>query len=116
MFQKKFWIGCLGFLGFFGMRYVSSGNILDLAYLGFFAFFGFFFVGRISGDRRDERYQENRKTALAFVGQLSIMAFFVIWGLGVILGNMEVVFVLSVLAYAGLLNAYAIKLYWLEEK
>ena len=60
MFQKKFWIGCLGFLGFFGMRYVSSGNILDLAYLGFFAFFGFFFIGRISGDRRDERYQENR--------------------------------------------------------
>lgn len=39
-----------------------------------------------------------------------------IWGLGVILGNMEVVFVLSVLSYAGLLNAYAIKLYWLEEK
>ena len=65
MIRKNFYLGFLGFLGFFACRYFMTGEITSLAYLGFFSFFGFFFLGKIQGDQADERYQEDRKTALA---------------------------------------------------
>ncbi|MBM6829195.1 DUF3796 domain-containing protein [Anaerotignum lactatifermentans] len=116
MFRKKFFLGFLGFLGCFAFRYIGSGDVLDLAYFGFFAFCGNFFLGRIQGDRQDERYQEDQKEALAWIGRISIAALFIIWCAGILFRNMELVFVLVVAAYALLLNLYSWKLYVLEEK
>ena len=58
MIRKNFYLGFIGFLGFFAGRYFMTGDITSLAYLGFFSFFGFFFLGKIQGDQADERYQE----------------------------------------------------------
>lgn len=116
MFRKKFFLGFLGFLGCFAFRYVGSKDVLDLAYLGFFAFCGNFFLGRIQGDRTDERYLEDRKESLAWIGNISIVAFFLIWCAGLLFRNMDIVFILTVVAYALLVNLYSWKLYVLEEK
>lgn len=116
MIRKNFYLGFLGFLGFFACRYFMTGEITSLAYLGFFSFFGFFFLGNIQGDQADERYQEDRKTALAFIGHLSLFLFAAIWIIGLFMSNLEVTFILVVIAYVVLILAYAVKLYWLEER
>ena len=117
MIRKNFFLGFLGFLGFFACRYFMTGEITSLAYLGFFSFFGFFFLGKIQGDQADERYQEDRKTALAFIGHLSLFLFAAIWIIGFLfMSNLEVTFILVVIAYVVLILAYAVKLYWLEER
>lgn len=116
MIRKNFYLGFLGFLGFFSCRYFMTGEIADLAYLGFFSFFAYFFLGKIQGDRADERYQEDRKAALAFIGHLSIFFLAAIWLIGLFLNNLEVTFIVAVIAYVALILAYAMKLYWLEER
>ena len=116
MIRKNFYLGFLGFLGFFAGRYFMTGDITSLAYLGFFSFFGFFFLGKIQGDQADERYQEDRKTALAFIGHLALFLLAAIWIIGLFMSNLEVTFILVVIAYVVLILAYAVKLYLLEER
>ena len=77
---------------------------------------GFFFLGKIQGDQADERYQEDRKTALAFIGHLALFLLAAIWIIGLFMSNLEVTFILVVIAYVVLILAYAVKLYWLEER
>lgn len=109
-------MGFAGFLGFMSTRYFYSGNLLDLSYLGFFAFFANFIIAKISGSKEDERYIEDKKAALAFVGQLAIIELFIIWCATVVMRNIGFVCALVSLSYAITLNAYAVKLYILEEK
>lgn len=116
MIRKKFYMGFLGFLGFFACRYFMTGEITNLTYLGFFAFFGYFFVGRIQGDRADERYLEDQKTALAFVGRIALFLLAAIWIIGLFADNLEITFILAVIAYVVLVLVYSVKLYWLEER
>lgn len=116
MFRKNFYLGFLGCIGFFALRYVTSHNLYDLAYLGFFAFFSNFFIGKIQGTRTDERFQENQKIAFAQIGKIAILMQFAIWCIALLTGKLEWVFVLSVIGYVALTNFYAIRLYWLEEK
>ena len=116
MIKKQFYMGFAGFLGFIALRYFSSGNLVDLGFIGFFAFFSNFIISKISGDKADERYIENEKTAMAFTGQLMIIEIFAVWALAMFTMKMEVAFVLIPVVYAITLNVYAIKLYILEEK
>ncbi len=60
MIKKQFYMGFAGFLGFFSLRYFSSGNLLDLTFIGFFAFFTNFIIAKISGDKADESYIGNQ--------------------------------------------------------
>ena len=113
--EKFLFRDSLGFWDFAG-RYFMTGDITSLAYLGFFSFFGFFFLGKIQGDQADERYQEDRKTALAFIGHLALFLLAAIWIIGLFMSNLEVTFILVVIAYVVLILAYAVKLYWLEER
>ena len=39
MIRKNFYLGFIGFLGFFAGRYFMTRDITSLAYLGFFSFF-----------------------------------------------------------------------------
>lgn len=116
MIKKQFYMGFVGFLGFMSIRYFYSGNLIDLSFLGFFAFFANFIIAKISGSKEDERYIEDNKVALAFTGQLAIIELFIIWCASIIVRNIDFICVLLSLAYAITLNAYAIKLYILEEK
>lgn len=116
MFRKNFYLGFLGCIGFFALRYITSQNIYDLAYIGFFAFFSYFFIGKIQGTRTDERFQENQKIAFAWIGKVALLVQCAIWCIALFTRNLEWVFVLSVIGYVVLTNIYAIRLYWLEEK
>ncbi|MDU6337101.1 DUF3796 domain-containing protein [Clostridium sporogenes] len=116
MIKKQFYMGFAGFLGLMSIRYFYSGNLLDLSYLGFFAFFANFIISKISGSKEDERYIEDKKAALAFIGQFAIIELFIIWCATMIMRNIDFICVLLSLAYAITLNAYAVKLYILEEK
>lgn len=116
MIKKQFYMGFAGFFGFFSIRYFFSGNLIDLISIGFFAFFANFIIAKINGDKADERYIENKKSAMAFVGQFAILELFVLWCATTIIKNGVVASVLLSIAYAITLNVYAIKLYMLEEK
>lgn len=116
MIKKQFYMGFAGFLGFMSFRYFYSGNLLDLSYLGFFAFFANFIIAKISGSKEDERYIEDKKAALAFTGQFAIIELFILWCATVRVRNVDFICVLVSLSYAITLNAYAVKLYILEEK
>ncbi|NLF41517.1 MAG: DUF3796 domain-containing protein [Bacteroidales bacterium] len=116
MIKKQFYMGFAGFLGFFSLRYFSSGNLLDLTFIGFFAFFANFIIAKISGDKADERYIENQKSAMAFTGKFAIIELFAIWCAVTAIRNGLFASLLLSLAYAITLNVYAIKLYMLEEK
>ncbi|MEW8955802.1 DUF3796 domain-containing protein [Clostridium sp.] len=116
MIQKQFYMGFAGFIGFFSIRYFFSGNLSDLAFIGFFAFFSNFILSKISGNKADERYIENRKVALAFTGEFAIIELFIIWCATILIKNANIACVLLSISYAITLNIYAIKLYMLEEK
>ncbi len=116
MIKKQFYMGFTGFLGFFSLRYFFYGNLLDLTFIGFFAFFTNFIIAKISGDKADERYIENQKSAMAFTGKFAVIELFVIWCVVTAIRNGVVASLLLSLAYAITLNVYAIKLYMLEEK
>lgn len=116
MMKKQFYFGFFGFMGFKSLLYFHTGSLLDLGYIGFFGFFSYFFIGKISGSKEDERYIENRKTALSFIAPLTILAVAIIWSSTVFIRDMELVRVLIFLLSAIILNAYGIKLYILEEK
>jgi hypothetical protein len=116
MIKKQFYMGFAGFLGFMSFRYFYSGNLLDLSFIGFFAFFANFIIAKISGSKEDERYIEDKKTALAFIGQFAIIELFIIWCATVAVRNIDFICVLLSFSYAITLNIYAIKLYILEEK
>lgn len=116
MIKKQFHTGFFGFLGFISIRYFYTGNLRYLSFIGFFAFFSNFIIAKISGSKEDERYIEDNKIALAFIGRLAIVEIFILWCASLILKNMEIISVLISLAYAITLNAYAIKLYILEER
>ncbi len=116
MIKKQFYLGFAGFMSFLSIRYFYSGNLLDLTYIGFFAFFSNFIIAKISGDKEDERYIEDRKNALAFTGQFAIVELFIIWCISMLVKNINIIAILIPLAYAITANVYAIKLYILEEK
>lgn len=116
MIKKQFYMGFAGFAGFISLRYFYTGDLLDLVFIGFFAFFANFIIAKISGSKEDERYIEDNKIALAFTGQLAIIEIFILWCASVMIRNSEIISVLISLSYAITLNAYAIKLYILEEK
>lgn len=116
MIKKQFYMGFAGFLGFFSIRYFFSGNLLDLTFIGFFAFFANFIIAKIRGDKADERYIENQKSAMAFTGQFTVIELFVLWCAVTVIRDGAIASVLLSLAYAITLNVYAIKLYLLEEK
>jgi len=116
MMKKQFYFGFFGFIGFKSLLYFYTGSLLDLGYIGFFGFFSYFFIGKISGSKEDERYIENRKTALSFIAPLAILAVAIIWSSTVFIRDMELIRVLIFLLSAILLNAYGVKLYILEEK
>lgn len=116
MIKKQFYMGFAGFLGFMSLRYFYSGNLLDLSFIGFFAFFANFIISKISGSKEDERYIEDKKTALAFIGQFAIIELFIIWCATVVVRNIGFICALLSFSYAITLNIYAVKLYILEEK
>ena len=116
MIKKQFYMGFAGFIGFIGIRFFFTGNIIDLMPIGFFGYFAHFFIAKLSGDNADERYLEDKKTALAFTGQIATLELFILMCLGMLLKNHEIVLVLISVCFAVTLLSYAIKLYMLEEK
>ncbi len=116
MIKKQFYMGFFGLMGFKSLLYFYTGNLSDLGYIGFFGFFLYFFTGKISGSKEDERYIENRKTALGFIAPLAILALAIIWSYTVLVRDIELIRVLIFFLSAILLNVYGIKLYILEEK
>ena len=116
MIKKQFYMGFAGFLGFLSIRYFYSGNLIDLSFIGFFAFFANFIISKISGNKADERYIENKKSAMAFTGKLAIAEIFLIWCISMITKDIYLLSIIIALSYAITLNAYAIILYKLEEK
>lgn len=78
--------------------------------------FANFIIAKISGDKADERYIENQKSAMAFTGKFAIIELFAIWCAVTAIRNGLFASLLLSLAYAITLNVYAIKLYMLEEK
>lgn len=116
MIKKQFYLGFAGFIGLLSLRYFYTYDLFDIWYLGFFAFFSNFIIAKISGNKEDERYIEDRKTALEFTGRLAIIELFVIWCVAMVIKNAGFLCVLSSLSYAVTANVYAIKLYLLEEK
>lgn len=116
MIKKEFYFGFLGLIGFKSLLYFYTGDISDLSYVAFFTFFSSFFTGRVSGNKEDERYIENRKTALAFIAPLGILALAIIWSSTVIIRDIDLIRALIFLLSAILINVYGLKLYILEEK
>lgn len=116
MIKKQFYMGFVGFLGFLSFRYFYSDNLFDLSYIVFFAFFSNFITAKISGSKEDERYIENRKSALAYVGQFAIVELFIIWCAIMKFRDIAILCILVSISYVITLNLYAIKLYILEEK
>lgn len=116
MNKKQFYFGFFGLIGFKSLLYFTTGAISYLSYVGFFCFFSSFFTGRISGGKEDERYTENRKTALAFIAPLGIISLAIIWGSTVLIEDTDMIRALIFLISAILINMYSIKLYILEEK
>lgn len=116
MIKKQFHFGFLGLIGFKSLLYFYTGDVSYLGYIGFFCFLVNFFTGRINGSKEDERYIENRKTALAFIAPLGILAIMIIWSSTVLIGDIDLIRALIFLLTAVLLNSYGIKLYMLEEK
>lgn len=116
MIKKQFYLGFAGFTGLLSLRYFYTYNLFDLWYLGFFAFFSNFFIAKISGNKEDERYIEDRKTALAFTGRFAMIELFIIWCAAMVIKNAGFLSMLTSLSYAVTANVYAIKLYALEEK
>lgn len=116
MIKKQFYMGFAGFIGLLSLRYFYTYNLFDLWYLGFFAFFANFIIAKISGNKQDERYIEDRKTALAFTGRFAIVELFVIWCAATVIKSAGFICMLTSLSYAVTANVYAIKLYLLEEK
>ncbi len=116
MTKRQSYFGFIGFMGFMSMRYFSSGNLLDLSYIGFFGFFSYFIIAKISGNKEDERYIKDRNIALAFTGKLAVVELSIIWCATMLIRNIDFICVLLALTYAITINAYAKKLYILEEK
>lgn len=116
MVNNKFYFGFLGLVGFKSLLYFYTGNLSDLGYIGFFGFLACFFTGKISGNKEDERYIENRKTALTFIAPLGILALMIVWSSTVLIRDIELIRAIIFLLSAILLNVYGIKLYLLEEK
>lgn len=118
MFRKKIgYLGFIGFTGFNAFKFFSSGNVADLAYIGYFGFFAYFFVAKISGNRMDERYYEDVKTAKSFMGNLALTEIVLMMILGTLIPLVrEYMLVLVSACFASLIIAYAIKLYILEER
>jgi hypothetical protein len=116
MIKKQFYLGFAGFAGLLSLRYFYTYNLFDLWYLGFFAFFSNFIIAKISGNKEDERFIDDRKTALAFTGRFAIIELYVIWCAAVVSKNAGFLCLLMSLSYAVTANVYAIKLYLLEEK
>lgn len=116
MIKKQFFCGFFGFLGFVGLRYFTSGNILDLGFIGCFAFFANFFIAKINGDKADERYIENCKQAKSFAFDVATVLIFSCWVLVLYTRILDLAYVLLSLIYAVVFNEYGIKLYRLEEK
>ena len=116
MIKKQFYMGFAGLIGFLSLKFFFTGEVLDLMPIGFFGFFANFFIARISGDSTDERYMEDKKTALAFIGQLAVIELFVLMCLGLLLGNHAIVPALISVCFAVTALSYAVKLYMLEEK
>lgn len=115
MIRKNFYLGFLGFWDFCRSLFYDRGYYQSCL-PGFLLFLWIFFLGKIQGDQADERYQEDRKTALAFIGHLALFLLAAIWIIGLFMSNLEVTFILVVIAYVVLILAYAVKLYWLEER
>lgn len=116
MIKKQGFLGFGGFLGLYSLRYLFTGDIAYLSYIGFFAFFANFFIALIKGNRADERYVENHKTALAFTGQIAIIELFFLWSILIMFKASNLFFILLPASFALTLNIYGIKLYILEEK
>ena len=116
MNKKQFYFGFFGLIGFKSLLYFTTGDISYLSYVGFFGFFSSFFTSRISGSKEDERYIENRKTALSFIAPLGIISLAIIWSSTVLIKDIDIIRALIFLISAILLNMYGIKLYILEEK
>lgn len=116
MNTKRLLLGLIGFAGFFCLLYFKNEELIYLAFVGFFAFFGHFFIGRISGNREDERYVENSNVAMAFSFKVILFELFLFWCLTMIFQNAILGIVLVATAYASAYNIYAVKFYILEEK
>lgn len=108
--------GFLGFLGFRGFRYFPTGEAKWLFWFGFFAFFANFWIAKIALSIPDERYQENTKLAKAFVGDLALLEMSLLFVLGVFWPQRIFLILGIALVWASLMIAYAVKLYFLEEK
>jgi hypothetical protein len=116
MIKKEFYFGFLGLIGFKSLLYFYTGDVSNLSYVAFFSFFSFFSIGRVSGSKEDERYIENRKTALAFIAPLGIIALAIIWSSTVLIRDIDLIRALIFLLSAILINVHGVKLYMLEEK
>lgn len=116
MIKKQFYMGFAGLTGLLSLRYFYTYNLFDLWYLGFFAFFSNFIIAKISGNKEDERYIEDKRTALSFTGKFAIIELFVIWCAAMVIKSAGFLCVVVSLSYAVTANVYAIKLYLLEEK
>lgn len=114
--SARWYGGFLGFLGINGFRYFSTAEPRWLFWFAYFAFFAYFWIARLRITIPDERYLENSRLALAFVGQLALMEMAVLIVLSTLLPYQELYILGIAIVWASLLVSYAVKLYHLEER
>ena len=117
-FRKRNWqMGFLGFLGCMGFRYFYTWDPTDLSWFAFFAYFAYFWLGRIHVDVPDERYYDEVKEAKAFTLNVLLGEVALLFILGILWEGLREWMVVAVaICFASAALAYAIRLYYLEEK
>lgn len=109
--------GFLGFLGFTGFEYFATGDLINLSGFAFFAFFAYFWIAKLSVSVPDERFSGNTKLAKAFVGDIAVIELAILFVVSMFLSHYPAVLVFGItVAFASLVIAYAVKLYYLEEQ
>jgi hypothetical protein len=106
--------GLWGFWGFWGFRYFASRNVGDLFYFSFF--FAFYFIGKLSLEMPDERFQANAQKAMAKAAFVPAIALFVSGFSGTLpFGSRELMIVISALGWAAFLLTYSVLFYYYEK-
>lgn len=116
MIEKRFYLGFGGFVGFLTLKYFVSGDVNDLHFVFWFALFAEFFIGRIKGDKADERYLDNQRRAKAFAFDVAIAVVACFYIFSSIAKDLVIASFVLPLIYAIVYNVYGITLYRLEEK
>ncbi len=106
----------MGFLGFIGFTYFDTGEPYSLFWFSFLGYLSIFWVGRLAGEMKDERFVENNNRAKQAVSMIAPALLFCV---GFLVGftqiSKEVIILICSLGYSGIFICYAL-LFWHYDK